>query len=167
MSDAETIALRQAMDPDWPALWQIIEPIFRAGETYALDPDIQESTARHLWLEAPSATFIAESEHGDALGTYYIKPNQGGGGAHVCNCGYIVSPQAQGMGVATRMCLHSQDEARQLGFHAMQYNLVVASNEGAVRLWQKLGFPIVGTLPDAFRHPRFGLVDAHVMYKRL
>lgn len=167
MNAAETISLRQATAPDWPALWQIIEPVFRAGETYAISPDIQESSARQLWLDAPTATFIAENENGDALGTYYIKPNQAGGGSHVCNCGYIVAPQAQGMGIATRMCLHSQDEARRLGFHAMQYNLVVASNEGAVRLWQKLGFPIVGTLPDAFHHPELGLVDAHVMYKRL
>ena len=160
-----TIRSRQATD--WPALWAIMEPVFRAGETYAFDPAITEVEAHRVWVELPAATYVAVDEVGTLLGTYYIKPNQPGLGAHVCNCGYIVAAAARGQGIAARLCEHSQDEARRLGFRAMQFNLVVSTNSGAVRLWQQLGFPIVGTLPGAFRHPRLGYVDAYVMYKQL
>lgn len=159
--------IRPFEQSDWPAIWHIIEPVFRAGETYSFDRDISENDAYRAWIMLPAATFVAESETNTILGTYYIKANQPGQGAHVCNCGYIVSEAARGMGVASEMCLHSQPKALTLGFQAMQYNLVVATNTGAVRLWQKLGFDIVGTLPGAFQHPSQGYVDAFVMYKWL
>ena len=161
------ITIYQLEETEWPKVWQLIEPVFRAGETYAFSPDISESEARKVWLEVPTATYIAKDDEGNAVGTYFIKPNQPGLGAHVCNCGYIVSENARGKGVASLMCEHSQSEARRLGFRAMQYNLVVTTNEGAVRLWQKLGFAIVGRLPRAFKHARLGYVDALVMYKQL
>jgi len=101
------------------------------------------------------------------LGTYVIRPNQPGQGSHVSNCGYVVSDAARGMGVASALCEHSQQEALRMGFRAMQFNFVVSTNEGAVRLWRKMGFEIVGTLPGAFRHPRHGFVDAYVMFKQL
>lgn len=159
--------IRPFEESDRHAVWQIIEPVFRAGETYAFSRDISEDEAFAVWVTAPRATYVAESAGGQVLGTYFIKPNQPSQGSHVCNCGYIVAEAARGQGVASQMCEHSQKEAVRLGFHAMQYNLVVASNEGAVRLWQKLGFEIAGTLTEAFKHPRLGLVDAHVMYKVL
>ena len=112
-------------------------------------------------------TYVACDASGKIFGTYYIKPNQQGNAAHVCNCGYVVSEAARGMGVATLMCEHSQAVASEAGFLAMQFNFVVSTNTGAIRLWEKLGFQIVGTLPRAFRHPEQGLVDAHVMYKWL
>ncbi len=119
-----------------------------------------------MWCDAPAATYVAE-EGGKILGTYYIKTNNAGGGAHVCNCGYITAHAAQGRGIARTMCLHSQSEARALGYKAMQYNLVLSSNVGAVALWKKLGFAEIGRLPKAFDHPEQGLVDALVMYKWL
>ncbi len=161
------IDIRLFVGQDWPAVWDIIEPVFRAGETYVYSPDIGEEEAYRLWIEVPEATFVAVDEEGQILGTYYLKPNQPGQGSHVCNCGYIVAQEARGRGIASAMCRHSQEEAVARGFRAMQYNLVVAANEGAVRLWQKLGFDIVGTLPGAFRHPRLGFVDAYLMFKRL
>ena len=161
------LTIRQYAPGDWPALWAIMEPVFRAGETYAYDPAITEAEAQRVWIELPAAIYVAVDEAGMLLGTYYIKPNQPGLGAHVCNCGYIVAAAARGQGIASRLCEHSQDEARRLGFRAMQFNLVVSTNTGAVRLWQTLGFPIVGTLPGAFNHPRLGYVDAYVMYKQL
>jgi len=118
-------------------------------------------------VELPCATFIAEDEDGNVLGTYYIKPNQPALGAHVCNCGYITAESARNRGIASEMCRHSQNEAILRGFRAMQYNLVVSTNKSAVRLWQKHGFEVIGTLPNAFRHPRLGFVDAYVMYKQL
>ncbi|HRW50067.1 MAG TPA: N-acetyltransferase [Caldilinea sp.] len=161
------LTVREYTSGDWPALWAIMEPVFRAGETYAFDPAITEAEAQRVWIEVPAATYVAVDETGMLLGTYYIKPNQPGLGAHVCNCGYIVAAAARGQGIASRLCEHSQDEARRLGFRAMQFNLVVSTNTGAVHLWQTLGFPIVGTLPGAFNHPRLGYVDAYVMYKQL
>ena len=159
--------IRSFEDQYWAAVWRIVKPVFRAGETYAFSPDISETEAHQVWIETPMATFIALDEHKDILGTYYIKPNQPGLGDHVCNCGYIVSVNARGKGVASDMCRHSQQEAVSRGFRAMQYNLVVSTNTSAVRLWKKHGFDVAGTLPGAFRHPRFGFVDAYVMYKQM
>ena len=122
----------------------------------------------HAGAAAGKQVFVAVDEAtGDLLGTYYVKANFEGAASHICNCGYVVSERARGRGIAARMCEHSQREAIARGFRAMQYNLVVSSNEGAVHLWKKMGFAIVGTIPEAFRHPRLGFVDAYVMYKRL
>jgi len=151
----------------WPAVWRVLEPVFRTGETYAFAPDIAEAQARHAWVELPEAAFVALDDGGQVLGTYYLKPNQPALGAHVCNCGYVVAGPARGRGIASAMCEHSQAEARARGFRAMQYNLVVATNQGAIRLWKKHGFAVIGVLPGAFRHARLGYVDALVMYKSL
>jgi RimJ/RimL family protein N-acetyltransferase len=161
------IEIRPFEQKDWTATWQIIRPVFRAGETYPFSPDITEKEAHQAWVEMPSATFVAVDGTLEVLGTYYIKPNQPALGAHVCNCGYIVAEKARGKGIASEMCKHSQREALSRGFRAMQYNLVVSTNEGAVRLWKRQGFEVVGTLPKAFRHQRLGFVDAFVMYKQL
>lgn len=152
---------------DWTEIWAIIEPVFRAGETYVFSPDISETDARHVWIESPQATYVAVDDHDTILGTYYIKPNQPGLGSHVCNCGYIVGSHARGRGIATLLGQHSQSEAKRLGFRGMQYNFVVSTNTVAVRLWQKLGVEIVGTLPGAFNHPQQGFVDVFVMFKQL
>ncbi len=159
--------IRRFKASDWPAVWAVIAPVFRAGETYAFSPEIAEEEAHAVWVEKPRATYVAVADGGKVLGTYYIKANQPALGSHVCNCGYVVSKKAEGQGIASRMCVHSQKEAITLGFTAMQYNLVVATNENAIHLWKKHGFQVVGTLPRAFRHSRHGLVDALVMYKIL
>ena len=152
--------MRLFKEQDWLAVWQIIAPVFRAGETYAFSPDMTKDESRKVWIETPSATFVAMDDNGRILGTYYIKPNQPTLGAHVCNCGYIVSEDARGLGVASAMCEHSQREAVSRGFRSMQYNLVVSTNDVAVRLWQRHGFEIVGKLPEAFQHPTLGFQDA-------
>jgi RimJ/RimL family protein N-acetyltransferase len=141
--------------------------VFRAGETYAYATDITAEEANQVWVEVPAVTFVAVDQDGGVLGTYYLKPNQPALGAHVCNCGYIVAEQARGRGIASAMCKHSQREALARGFRAMQYNLVVCTNEAAIRLWKRHGFEVVGILPEAFRHPHLGFVDALVMYKLL
>lgn len=161
------MTIRPYEPTDWPAIWRIIEPVFRAGETYPYSPEITEAEAHKVWIEMPAQTFVAVHEHKGIQGTYYIKPNQPELGAHVCNCGYIVAHNARGTGIASAMCQHSQDAAVEMGFQAMQYNLVVSTNTGAVRIWQRHGFETIGTLPKAFRHLQLGLVDAFVMYKQL
>jgi ribosomal protein S18 acetylase RimI-like enzyme len=159
--------IRPYQDQDWPFVWTVIKPVFQAGETYAFSPDITEEEARLVWIEKPEITLVVVGEDSDMLGTYYLKPNQPTLGAHVCNCGYIVAGKVRGRGIASAMCEHSQREAATRGYRAMQYNLVVSTNDIAVQLWEKHGFEIIGTLPKAFRHARLGYVDAHLMYKQL
>ena len=158
--------IREATTADFVQIWPIFGDIVAAGDTYGYATDTDQEQAEHLWMTLPVKTFVAE-ENGEILGTYYLKTNQAGPGQHVCNCGYMVSAAARGRGLATRMCEHSQDTARKLGYQAMQFNFVASSNSGAVRLWQKLGYDIVGRLPKAFNHPSLGMVDAFVMYKWL
>ena len=164
----EAVLIRPYEEQDWACVWAILEPVFRAGDTYAVSRDISEEEARRAWTGGSSLGYVAEDPStGEIVATYYLKPNQDGPGGHVCNCGYVVSEGARGRGVATLMCQHSQVEAAARGFLAMQFNLVATSNEGAVRLWKRMGFNIVGTVPGGFRHPTAGFVDAHIMYKLL
>lgn len=158
--------IRRATAADFVELWRIIEPIVRKGDTYGFDPQLTAAEAKTLWLETSESCWLAEQD-GRVLGTYYLKANMKGPGSHVCNCGYMVAPEARGQGIATGLCEHSKETAVQAGFKAMQFNLVAASNVSAVRLWQKLGFAIIGTLPKAFNHPQAGYVDAYVMYQWL
>jgi ribosomal protein S18 acetylase RimI-like enzyme len=158
--------IRAATREDRPAIWSIIGPTIRAGETYALPHDMSEAAALAYWMGPDRDAFVAVAE-GRIAGTYYLRANQAGGGDHVANCGYMTDPAMTGRGIARRMCEHSLDEARSRGFRAMQFNFVVSTNERAVRLWQSLGFDVVGRLPLAFRHPSLGYVDALVMFRTL
>jgi ribosomal protein S18 acetylase RimI-like enzyme len=158
--------IRQAEPRDDDAIWRILEPTFRAGETYPIPRDISREDALAYWRAPGHTAFVAE-DSGAIVGTYYLRANNRGGGAHVANCGYIVAPETFGRGVAQAMCSHSLGEAKTRGFAAMQFNFVIASNERAVRLWQRMGFVIAGRLPEAFQHPRLGLVDAYVMLRKL
>jgi len=158
--------IRPAGADDAAAIWAILEPVIRAGETYTLDRDMGEADALAYWFGADKESFVAE-ENGVVLGTYYLRANQAGGGNHVCNAGYMTGAAAMGRGVARAMCLHSIGHAKVRGFRAMQFNFVVSTNVRAVGLWQSLGFEIVGRLPGAFDHPAAGCVDALVMFRGL
>ena len=161
-----SMKIREATEKDFDAIWPIFQEIVSAGETYAYPRETTKEEALKLWMHLPRKTFVVE-EGDQILGSYYIKTNQEGPGEHVCNCGYMVSSRARGKGLATAMCDHSQRAAMDLGYKAMQYNFVASSNEGAIRLWSKLGFDTVGRLPKAFKHPHRGYIDALVMYKWL
>jgi ribosomal protein S18 acetylase RimI-like enzyme len=158
--------IRPALPADTPAIWSIIEPIIRTGETYTLDRTMSEEDALAYWLGSDKETFVA-TDYGTILGTYYMRPNQAGGGGHVCNCGFMTHANAIGRGVARRMGEHALAHARSRGYRAMQFNFVVSTNKRAVHLWQTLGFDIVGRLPLAFSHPIHGDVDALVMFRPL
>lgn len=151
---------------DFESFWPTFSRVIHAQQTYALDPQLTLHEAFSLWCEQSLHAF-AYIEDGTVLGSYYIKPNAMGPSKHICNCGYMVSHEARGKGIARMMCEHSQAVARELGFEAMQFNSVVSTNDSAVRLWKKLGFAIVGTIPKAYRHAELGLVDSYVMYKWL
>ena len=160
------IVIRSATHQDDEAIWWIVEPMLRAGETYTLPREMTRAEALAYWFSPGHEVFVAE-EDSTVVGCYYLRANQRGGGAHVANCGYVTAPHATGRGVARAMCLHSLDTARERGFRAMQFNFVVSTNERAIRLWSSLGFSTVGRLPGAFLHPRLGHVDALVMYRAL
>lgn len=158
------MTIRPATPADGDAIWRILEPILRAGETYALPRDWERDDLLAFWY-ANHDVFVAED--GEIVGTYFLCANQRGGGAHVANAGYATATAAQGKGVARAMCAHSLEHARARGFRAMQFNMVVSSNTRAVALWERMGFAIAGTLPGAFSHPALGDIDAYVMYRRL
>lgn len=160
------MSIRAALPEDAAGIWAILEPVLRAGETYALPRDMSAADALAYWCRAEHETFVAVDSTG-IVGTYFLRANQGGGGAHVANCGYMSAAHAQGRGIARLMLEHSLEQARRRGFLAMQFNFVVSTNERAIRTWQAYGFQEVGRLPAAFRHPRLGLVDALVMYRML
>lgn len=162
----QEMVIRKANANDTAEIWRILEPIIRAGETYALPRDMTEEAAIAYWTNVDRETFVAEEE-GQILGTYYLRPNQMGGGSHVANCGYATSVNARGRGIARRMCLHSLEWARTRGFTAMQFNFVVSTNQVAVKLWTDVGFETIGILPRAFHHPERGPVDALVMFRTL
>ena len=165
-SQPTEVLIRPANQSDRDAIWSILEPVIRAGETYAYDREWAKEDALAYWHGPDKECFVAQSD-GVTLGTYYLRRNADGGGSHTCNCGYMVAENARGHGVARKMCEHSLKKADELGFTAMQFNFVVATNLGAIARWAKLGFETVGRLPDAFDHPREGLVDALVMSRKL
>ena len=162
----DSVTLRPVSDADGDALWGLLAPVFRAGDTYAIDRDIARQEALAYWCGPPRRVFVAEHA-GDILGSYYIVRNQAGGGTHVCNCGFVTAPVAQGRGVARTMLAHSMTTARQHGFRAMQFNFVVSTNTRAIEIWARAGFEVVGRLPGAFKHPENGYVDALVMHRTL
>jgi L-amino acid N-acyltransferase YncA len=158
--------IRPANEADEDAIWEIFHAVIASGDTYAFAPDTPRDEALAYWFRADTHTYVAESE-GRIVGSYILKSNRPGLGSHVSNASFMVSPAARGLGVGRRMGEHCLDEARRLGFRAMQFNFVVSTNEPAVHLWQQLGFTIVGRLPGAFRHSQHGFVDAYVMFREL
>jgi ribosomal protein S18 acetylase RimI-like enzyme len=158
--------VRAARPSDSDAIWTILEPVIRAGETYTLPRDMDCVAALAYWFSSGHEVFVAD-DGGGVVGTYFLCANQKGGGVHVANCGYVTAVDASGRGVARSMCRHSLEYAKQRGFRAMQFNFVVSTNERAVRLWESFGFEIVGRLPAAFLHPAAGYVDAYVMFRTL
>jgi L-amino acid N-acyltransferase YncA len=162
----QPVLIRAAHPEDHDAVWRILEPVIRAGETYPLPRDMTQAEAIAFWTGRDCESFVAE-EDGRLLGTYYLRANQLGGGAHVANCGYVTASDATGRGIGRQMCEHSLEYARSRGFRAMQFNFVVSTNERAIHLWLSIGFETVGHLPLAFNHPTYGYVDAVVMFRTL
>ena len=159
--------IRAATEADRDAIWNILHEITSIGDTYALDPNISREDALAYWFTPGTHVYIAEQSDTGIVGTYILRPNQSGGGSHVANAGFMVSASARGQGLGRAMAEHCLSEARRLGFRAMQFNYVISTNTAAIRLWQEFGFEIVGTLPNAFRHPEKEYVDVYVMYRSL
>jgi len=158
--------IRRAADADWGVLWPIFRAVVAGGDTYVYAPDTNKAEARALWMPAGVPVYVAE-KRGEVVGTYLLRPNQPGLGSHVCNAAFMVKQGQSGRGVGRAMGLHALAEAKAAGYTAIQFNFVVSSNTRAVALWESLGFRIIGTIPEAFRHRELGLVDAHVMHRFL
>jgi L-amino acid N-acyltransferase YncA len=156
----------EAGPDDWPEIWPIFRAVVATGDTYPYPPDMPEERARATWM-APSHTVLLASRNDRVVGTAYFKPNLPGFGDHVANAGWMVHPAHQGMGIGRQFAGYVLERARLAGFEAMQFNAVVATNEGAIALWESLGFRIGGTVPDAFRHAIHGRTAVHIMYRRL
>ncbi|WP_312858224.1 GNAT family N-acetyltransferase [Pseudonocardia pini] len=159
--------VREARASDWPAIWPVWHRIVAAGDTYTWAPDTPEETARGIWMAPPPAVTLVAERDGTVVGTALLKPVQPGLGDHVANAGFMVDPDRAGGGIGRALAEATLDEARRRGYRAMQFSAVVASNVRAVALWRSLGFDVVGTVPEAFRHPTDGLVGLHVMHRRL
>ena len=165
-SGARSLTIREANDRDRDAIWEIFRATVAPGDSFVYDPKTPRDEAEAYWFAKGTRTYVAERE-GRIVGSYILRPNRPGLGNHVSNAGFMVDPAARRLGVGHAMGEHALEEARRLGYRAMQFNFVISTNETAVRLWQRLGFRIVGTLPGAFRHSQKGLVDAYVMFRWL
>ena len=163
---SSVIEIRTATNSDKPAIWEIIRDVIATGDTYVFRPDSPEDEMIAYWFSPEKYVYVAEDDS-NVVGTFWLKPNYPGLGSHVCNAAYMVAPDAAGKGIGRKMADFSLDEARRLGFTAMQFNFVVASNTAAVRLWQSIGMKVIGEIPDAFDHARDGLTNAYIMYRKL
>ena len=160
------LEIRKAKKADREEVWEIIHEVIKTGDTYTFAPDSPKDEMLAFWFGEDKFTYVAVLDE-KVVGTFFMKSNQPGLGSHIVNAGYMTSPEAFGQGIGTKMALFSLEEAKRLGYRAMQYNIVVKSNEVAVRLWQKLGFEIIGEIPEAFDHPQNGLTNAYIMYRKL
>ncbi|MCZ7458683.1 GNAT family N-acetyltransferase [Streptomyces sp. WMMC940] len=158
--------IREATAQDWERIWPFWRRIVSAGDTYAWDPDTSESAARALWMAPSHRVFVAEDEDGAVVASAYVRPNYGGPAAHIANAGFMVAPEQAGRGVGRRLAEYVIDRARRDGYTGMVFNAVVETNP-ATRLWEALGFRVVGTVPGAFRHPEHGAVGLNIMFREL
>jgi ribosomal protein S18 acetylase RimI-like enzyme len=165
-AENQYMEIRLAKPTDHETVWEIFHRVIKTGDTYVYSPNTPKSSLNKIWFGEEMKTFVVEIE-GLILGTYFLKPNQMDLGSHIANAGFMVHPEAFGKGIGKAMCGHCLETAKTLGYKGMQFNFVVSTNTIAIKLWKKFGFDIIGTIPDAFKHQRFGLVDAFIMYKKL
>jgi len=160
--------IREATPEDWPAIWPFFHEIVAAGETFTYPLDLQEADAADWWLlKPPNRTVVAVADDGTVLGTAKMNKNHMGNGSHIASASYMVDPRHSGQGVGRALCEYTIDWARTAGYRAMQFNAVVEANTAAVRLYESLGFEILGTLPEGFDHPAKGYVGVHIMHRKL
>lgn len=157
--------IRPAAQSDLPAMRGIFDAVVATGDTLPFSAAMPAETFYSHWFGAHRA-YVAENEAG-VIGMYKMGPNYPDLGSHIASATYLVAPAAQGQGAGRALVTHSIAQAHSEGFLAMQFNYVVSTNAAAVALYEKLGFSVVGTLPQAFRHRQLGLVDAYVMAKPL
>lgn len=161
----------RASEQDWPGIWEIFQDVISTGDTFAYAPETTEMEAHDLWMQRGTHGTGAEPyvvrDGDEIIGTFTLRPNHHGLGAHVANAGYMVKASHRGRGIARAMCQFSLEEARRQGYRSMQFNYVVSTNMRAVELWQSMGFRIIGIAPGSFRHATHGFVDIYIMHRML
>ncbi|MFJ8910834.1 GNAT family N-acetyltransferase [Amycolatopsis sp. NPDC102389] len=157
--------IREFTEDDWARVWPIVREVVRAADTYTYDPNLTEDDARRTWVEKPPGRTVVAVEGGRVLGTAKMGPNRGGPGSHVATASFMVDKDVRGKGVGGALCADALDWAREQGFAGMQFNAVAESNVAGIRIYERLGFEIVGTVPGAFEHPALGRIGLHVMYR--
>ena len=165
-TDQPNFLIRKSKIDDEEQIWKILKPIIRNGETYAIDRNLSRRSVLNYWMYGKNICYVLEINN-NILGLYYMRPNQEGGGNHICNCGFAVMTTKTRNGIGRKMLNHSLNLAKEMGFKGMQFNLVVSNNKWAIKLWKSEGFKIVGQIPSAFNHPTDGLIDAFIMFKKL
>jgi len=163
----KVMEIRPFSEMDWRQAWPVVRDIVRAADTYAWDPAMTEAEARAIWIEKPPGLTVVALDDERILGSAKMGPNRPGPGSHVATASFMVAAEARGRGVGTALCRYALDWARGRGFAGMQFNAVAESNRGAIEIYRRLGFDIVGTVPGAFAHPTLGRVGLHVMYRSL
>jgi GNAT superfamily N-acetyltransferase len=163
----KVMEIRPFSEIDWRQVWPVVRDIVRAADTYAWDPAMTEAEARAIWIEKPPGLTVVALDDERILGSAKMGPNRPGPGSHVATASFMVAAEARGRGVGTALCRYALDWARGRGFAGMQFNAVAESNRGAIEIYRRLGFDIVGTVPGAFAHPTLGRVGLHVMYRSL
>ncbi|MFG2191919.1 GNAT family N-acetyltransferase [Streptomyces sp. NPDC048639] len=160
--------IKEATAADWQTIWPFFHRIVAAGDTFTFPPDLGEEEGRDWWLlSPPDRTVIAVDDAGTVLGSAKMNRNQKGNGSHIASASYMVDPEHGGHGVGRALVEHTLEWARAAGFRGMQFNAVVETNELAVKLYESLGFEVIGTVPEGFRHPTRGHVGLHIMYRAL
>lgn len=160
------IQIDKTTEADFDKIWDIFQPIIQAGGTYVYSPDTTKEEALSIWFDKSYDTYLATLD-GDVVGAYVIRPGHRDLGAHISNAAYIIADKYRGKGYGELLGKHSIEQARKLGYKAMQFNYVVSSNKIAINLWRKIGFSIVGTIPSAYNHPKLGYIDIHIMYRKI
>lgn len=166
MARERSYVIRAANPADREPVWEIFRRVIADGDTYVFDPSTPKQDLEKHWFANYMQTFVLEREQ-QVVGTYILKPNYIDAGRHIANASFMVHPDFQGQGIGHALCEHSIDEAHRMGFSAMQFNIVVSTNKAAIALWEKHGFSIIGTTPGGFHHQQLGLVDTHIMYRKL
>jgi ribosomal protein S18 acetylase RimI-like enzyme len=160
------LVIRESNTEDHDDVWSIIKSVIAGGDTYVFDPNSTREKMIKFWFAPDKHTYVA-TDNNKIVGSFFIKDNQPDLGSHIANAGYMTSPEARGKGIGKAMGEFSLVEARRIGYKAMQFNIVIASNTAAVALWKKIGFDIIGEIPEAFNHKKLGITNAYIMYCKL
>ena len=158
------VEIRPIREADWPQVHGLVVEVASAGETYAMDiPQTAEET-REFWA---GQQLVVAVDGDTVLGSAKMGPNRPAQGAHVGTASFVVTAAARGRGIGRALGEYAVEWHRANGFAGIQFNAVVSTNTGAIRLWQSLGFETIGVVPGAFRLPDGSFADLHVMYLRL
>jgi len=158
--------IKEVTPDHFDEIWHIFREVIQAEDTYPYPANITKEEARSLWF-APGAKVYHAYLDGVPIATRYIVPNKPGLASHVCNTGVMIDKNYRGKGYGKILNEFAIKKAKELGYKAIQLNLVVATNEVSIKICKQNGFEIIGLLPGAFFYKRERYADAYVMFRKL